>query len=413
MEKYGYTDAWKAIIRPPRDEYTDEELGPAKFMIGKKTFQRTDFDLMNERKQKLKCSFFEPIESERPSKELPCVIYLHGNSSSRIEAIPYVRTFLPSYITIFCFDFSGSGRSDGEYISLGWWEREDLKVVVDYLRSSGKTNTIGLWGRSMGAATALLHADRDPSIAGLVLDSPFSSLTKLAEELYKKYASGVPGFLYSMAQWYVKKKIKSAAKFSIDDLAPINHVKGTFIPALFVVAKEDSLIDPKHGEELYKAYAGDKNIIRVDGDHNSHRPYHAITSIYIFFFNVLQVDKLLPGVVTQNEESLLQKYEPLHHVIPSAVPHAEESPDSSHQHMTEEEMIEMAVKLSLETVEEEKQKGLNSAAKPKAPEIKFTQLEKHALDGEASPDSPPKKEDKKHRPAKPTKECVSISIHTL
>ncbi len=28
----------------------------------------------------------------------------------------------------------------------------------------------------MGAVTALLHGDRDPSIAGMVLDSPFSEL---------------------------------------------------------------------------------------------------------------------------------------------------------------------------------------------------------------------------------------------
>ena len=43
-------------------------------------------------------------------------------------------------------------------------------------------------GRSMGAVTALMHADRDPSIAGLVLDSPFTSLRTLAEELAKTYA---------------------------------------------------------------------------------------------------------------------------------------------------------------------------------------------------------------------------------
>ena len=34
--------------------------------------------------------------------------------------------------------------------------------------------------RSMGAATALLHAHRDPSIAALVLDSPFTDLRVLA-----------------------------------------------------------------------------------------------------------------------------------------------------------------------------------------------------------------------------------------
>jgi hypothetical protein len=37
-------------------------------------------------------------------------------------------------------------------------------------------STIGLWGRSMGAVTALMYADYDPSIGGLVLDSPFSNL---------------------------------------------------------------------------------------------------------------------------------------------------------------------------------------------------------------------------------------------
>ena len=41
----------------------------------------------------------------------------------------------------------------------------------------------GLWGRSMGAATALMYAASDPSIGALVLDSPFSSLPDLALEL--------------------------------------------------------------------------------------------------------------------------------------------------------------------------------------------------------------------------------------
>lgn len=35
----------------------------------------------------------------------------------------------------------------------------------------------------MGAVTALLHGDRDPSIAGMVLDSPFSSMKGLVKEL--------------------------------------------------------------------------------------------------------------------------------------------------------------------------------------------------------------------------------------
>ena len=37
----------------------------------------------------------------------------------------------------------------------------------------------------MGAVTALMHADRDPSIGGMVIDSAFTNLRKLAEELCK------------------------------------------------------------------------------------------------------------------------------------------------------------------------------------------------------------------------------------
>ena len=35
---------------------------------------------------------------------------------------------------VFCFDFAGSGLSDGEYVSLGYWEKEDLAKVIEYLR---------------------------------------------------------------------------------------------------------------------------------------------------------------------------------------------------------------------------------------------------------------------------------------
>lgn len=82
--------------------------------------------------------------------------------------MPAVKLLLPEDMTVFCLDLSGSGKSEGEYISLGWYERDDVQTVVDYLRGTGTVATIGLWGRSMGAVTALLHSDRDPSIAGIV-----------------------------------------------------------------------------------------------------------------------------------------------------------------------------------------------------------------------------------------------------
>ena len=62
----------------------------------------------------------------------------------------------------------GSGRSGGDYVTLGAHEVNDLGVAVEYLRGRFPVCTIGLWGRSMGAVTALLYSQKDPSIAGIV-----------------------------------------------------------------------------------------------------------------------------------------------------------------------------------------------------------------------------------------------------
>ena len=115
----SYDDLWKAIIRPGRDIYEQSELGPFKFEISNKCYKRTDFELINNRGLKIMCSFWEPFDEEREKIILPCVIYLHGNSSSRCEAYAEVKYLLPKNICLFSFDFCGCGKSEGDYISLG------------------------------------------------------------------------------------------------------------------------------------------------------------------------------------------------------------------------------------------------------------------------------------------------------
>mmetsp|Transcript_6092 Transcript_6092/g.14582 ORF Transcript_6092/g.14582 Transcript_6092/m.14582 type:complete len:367 (-) Transcript_6092:107-1207(-) len=288
-----YAELWKAIIRPPRDTYEIKDLGPTVFSIENRTYQRTDISLQNSRGHTILCSHFEPIPSERVAERLPCVVYLHGNCSSRLEAVSTVPVLLPFNITVFCFDFSGSGLSDGEYVSLGYYERDDLAVVVNHLRESHRVTCIGLWGRSMGAVTALLHGDRDPSIAAMVLDSPFSDLTVLAEELVDVYVSfKIPKWMVGVAMQLITSSIRDKADFDISDLVPIDHVEKTFIPALFTAAYNDTFIRPQHAKRLYEKYAGDKNFVMMEGDHNSTRSKFFMDSVAIFFLTTLQCDQL-------------------------------------------------------------------------------------------------------------------------
>ena len=93
MEFKGYRTLWKAIIRPPRAEYEIKDMGPQSIMIGGTIVQRTDLELKNSKGFTLQCSFFEP--TVRKWEELPCVIYMHGNSSCRLEALEAVPILLP------------------------------------------------------------------------------------------------------------------------------------------------------------------------------------------------------------------------------------------------------------------------------------------------------------------------------
>ncbi|ESW19549.1 hypothetical protein PHAVU_006G134600 [Phaseolus vulgaris] len=276
------------IIRPPRAEYDpDQYLWEKEFTLAGRTYQRQDLELKNSRGYTLQCSHYLP--SPLPEDiSLPCVIYCHGNSGCRADANEAAVILLPSNISVFTLDFSGSGLSDGDHVSLGWHEKDDLKMVVSYLRSKKQVSRIGLWGRSMGAVTSLLYGAEDPSIAGMVLDSAFSNLYGLMMELADVYKIRLPKFTVKMAVQYMRRVIEKKAKFDIMNLNCLLAARKTFIPVLFGHGNDDQFIQPHHSDLISESYAGDKNIIKFDGDHNSSRPQFFYDSVSLFFYNVLR-----------------------------------------------------------------------------------------------------------------------------
>jgi len=333
--KEGYGSLWQAIIRPPREEYSSEDLGPSQFNLHGRTFQRTDFTITNARGNKIYVSHFEPVESERVTEVLPCVVYLHGNCSSRLEGLAGIPVLMPSNITLVCLDFAGCGMSEGEYITLGWNEKEDLGVLVEHLRAERRVGAIGLWGRSMGAVTAIFYASQDFGVAGLVLDSPFSSFKKLAMELCKKYAR-VPGFVMKSVYSMVKKTCMKKTGMNLDELNPVDAAKQCFCPSLFGTGNDDDFVAPAHSKEVYEAYSGDKNILYMEGDHNSTRPFEFSGAVSDFFYRVLMCDALPSVDLTQLEGA-------------SEIPEFIErrSIQEDNEEMDEEAMIKMAIENSL------------------------------------------------------------------
>jgi len=237
-------------------------------------------------------TYYQGTVKTRKRRRDPVVIYLHGNSSGRVEVLPQLGHLLSLGVSVVAFDFAGSGKSEGEFVSLGYYEREDLQTVIHHLRASGEVSTIALWGRSMGAATAIMYGSRDPTISGMILDSPFTDLTSLAEEMVEKgkeQGVNVPNFVVSVALRMIKSSIKSQAGFSIRHLSPISHANRCFTPAMFVAGEHDDFINKRHSELLHDKYAGDKNLVVVDGDHNSPRPRFLLQSACLFLQSCMQL----------------------------------------------------------------------------------------------------------------------------
>jgi fermentation-respiration switch protein FrsA (DUF1100 family) len=125
-----------------------------------------------------------------------------------------------------------------------------------------------------------------------VLDSAFSDLQALAEEIVDKGRKNglfVPGFVVYIAIRWIRSSVMKAASFDIKSLSPIKHADKCFIPALFIAAEGDEFVPPHHSKKIYEKYAGDKNILIVEGDHNSKRPSFLYDSASIFLINTLQV----------------------------------------------------------------------------------------------------------------------------
>lgn len=107
---------------------------------------------------------------------------MHGNSSCRVEALGLIK-HIPERISLASFDFMGCGKNEEEStITLGYREAEQANTVVNFLKEQGFR--VIIWGRSMGAATALLYGKAE----FIVADSSFKSFKSLCKQVAKEHS---------------------------------------------------------------------------------------------------------------------------------------------------------------------------------------------------------------------------------
>ena len=75
-----------------------------------------------------------------------------------MEMLPIVRADFGRNYNFCALDFCGCGLSEGDTISYGVNDVDDIDVVVKHLRRVFGISDIHLWGRSMGADAAILYS---------------------------------------------------------------------------------------------------------------------------------------------------------------------------------------------------------------------------------------------------------------
>ncbi|MBM3265584.1 MAG: alpha/beta hydrolase, partial [candidate division Zixibacteria bacterium] len=117
------------------------------------------------------------------------VVYCHGLFNERSELLDQAVYMHRNGFRGLLFDFRRHGKSDGDLITFGYFERQDVEAALGYVTSTkGETGPIILWGISMGAANALLAGAEQSSVGAIIAESSFYSAREtLGQDLKRMF----------------------------------------------------------------------------------------------------------------------------------------------------------------------------------------------------------------------------------
>ncbi|KAJ8613153.1 hypothetical protein CTAYLR_004810 [Chrysophaeum taylorii] len=332
--KVAYSRIVRAYIRPPRADYELAALGPRAFVFGDRSYARRDKEIRNARGRLVRYSVWREVSKsrtqskhfarpdERKEPEPPSgddenderapratIVYAHGNASSRVEGLSQLSLALSlgRGVQFVALDCCGSGLSEGEFVSLGLKEQDDVVAVLDAERAAlGK---VALWGRSMGAVTTLLvSATRDPDVAAVVCDSAYASLRDLSLDVARRGAASLPTFVARSALRWIRDSVLRRADFDIFDVDALKHAPECAAPAFFICAADDNFVEASHTARLHDALGSDvKELCVCPGSHNSTRPTEAFDRVEAFLRNALGLpdDRPFASTLDKDLEGLL------------------------------------------------------------------------------------------------------------
>jgi fermentation-respiration switch protein FrsA (DUF1100 family) len=211
--------------------------------------------------------WFLPVEnSDR------IIIMVHGNEGNRNApnsgALDIAGELVGHGFNVLMFDLHSCGESEGNTVSGGYYEKDDLKGAVAYIRQRG-FEKIGVLGFSLGAVSALMAAAEDTEINAVIADSSYADLNDIMEPEFAKRTKAPKIFLRPILFMI---KIMYGVDFTA--IRPVETVaKIAPRPIFFIHGEADDMIPVDHARRLLEASQNPDNILWVvPGGHTS--AYH-------------------------------------------------------------------------------------------------------------------------------------------
>ena len=190
------------------------------------------------------------------------IIISHGYRDNHMGALKYAKMYLDFGFNCIIYDLRGHGDNKAALTTFGVLECIDLSHLIKDTRKRYKDlRILGLHGESLGAATSLYTLGRRSDIDFVIEDCGFKGIREVMVESVK---------LKKWQLFAVNLGFRLFCHFDLQRMRPIDQMRGTRIPILFIHGEKDTFILPYHAKDLYNASRGFKQIHIIPGADHAH-----------------------------------------------------------------------------------------------------------------------------------------------
>jgi pimeloyl-ACP methyl ester carboxylesterase len=214
------------------------------------------------------------------------LVYLHGIADNRASGAGVIERFSQRGFDVVAYDSRAHGESPGEVCTYGFFEKHDLRRVLD----TALPGPIVLLGTSLGAAVALQEAPGDPRVTAVIAAETFSDLRTVAiERAPFFFTSPIIGRAFRLAE--------QQGGFSVDAVSPAVAAREIKVPVLLIHGADDADTPPDHSRRVFASLEGPKRLMLVPGaGHNESLRGAAVwDEIERWMDDVLAMGQLIPA----------------------------------------------------------------------------------------------------------------------